>query len=547
MPFSSREERKPELSVRDICDVLFRHQWKFILFFLLVMSAVTLWTFISPEVYQSNAKLLVRLGRESVTLDPTATTGPVVSAGQSRENEIKSELEILRSQELVEDVVDTIGPSAFLKSNSALRDLSGEMVLKMSSKTRPPQASLLRSADGFFIEKGLSDRDKAILRISKNLEIEALKNSNIISISFKAKDQKLAQVTIEKLIAFYLDKHINVHRTAGSYEFFTDQTDHLRSALFQTEDHLRELKNKAGIASLEEQSRAFLKRMGDLQQEVEETEAALIASKAKVGTLQKTLASLPETQVVQETTGHPNAGADLMRDRLYGLQIKEQDLLSRFTEESEPVREIRRQISEAQSLLVQEERTRTQVTKGLNEAYKQTQLALLTERATVSSLQSKLKEMQAQLRSARGELTAINNSETQLGQVQREMAIQEASYRKYHEKLEEARIDHALEIGKISNISVVQPPTYPVKPIWPIKSLILGLGFLFGIMGGVGLAFFFGFIDHSFKRPEDVERRLNLPTLATIPHLGNDKIIPRLPDPVVAARCSPQAQVEGSA
>jgi uncharacterized protein involved in exopolysaccharide biosynthesis len=220
-----------------------------------------------------------------------------------------------------------------------------------------------------------------------------------------------------------------------------------------------------------------------------------------------------------------------MRDRLYSLQIKEQDLLSKFTEESKPVREIRRQISEAKTLLAQEEQTRTQVTKGLNEAYKQTQLALLTEKATVSSLQSKLKELQSQLRGACSELKEINNNETQLGQVQREMAIQDVSYRKYHEKLEEARIDHALETGKISNISVVQPATYPAKPIWPIKSLILSLGFLLGIMGGIGLAFFFEFIDHSFKRPEDIERKLELPTLAAIPHLRNNEINPSTPRP----------------
>jgi len=489
MPFSSTEEKIPEQPLRNVCYVLFRHQRKIILFFLIVMVPVTLWTFITPEIYQSDAKLLIRLGRESVALDPTATTGPVISTAQSRENEIKSELEILKSQELVENVVDAVGVSPFLKWN------------KMG---RHP----------------LSDRDQAILEISKNLSIEALKNSNIISISFKAKDRKIAQIIIEKLITFYLDKHINVHRTQGSHEFFTKQTDQLRNTLFQTEDRFRKLKNEAGIASIEEQRHVLLKRMGDLQQEVEGTEAALASAKAKVETLQGTLRSLPETLVVQETSGHANQGADLMRDRLYVLQIKEQDLLSKFTENSKPVQEIRRQISEAQALLDQEERTRTQVTKGLNEAYKQTQLALLAEKATVSSLQSKLKKLQTQWRSVLGELTAINNNETQLGQVQREVALQEVSYRKYLEKLEEARVDHALEVGKISNISVVQSPTYPMKPIWPVKSLILGLGFLLGIMGGVVIAFCFEFVDHSFKKPEDIEKRLKLPTLAAIPHLS---------------------------
>ena len=74
-------------------------------------------TFLSPKTYQSEAMLLVRLGRENVSLDPTAATGQTVNLSQNRENEIKSEMEILTSQALAEMVVDTIGYEAFLSRN----------------------------------------------------------------------------------------------------------------------------------------------------------------------------------------------------------------------------------------------------------------------------------------------------------------------------------------------------------------------------------------------------------------------------------------------
>ena len=361
----------------------------------------------------------------------------------------------------------------------------------------------------------------------KNTEIEALKNTDIITISFEAKSQKLAQETINKLIGFYLDKHINVHRTRGSYEFFDDQTDQFRNTLSQAEENLRELKNKTGIASLDEQRRVLVKRIGDLEQEVEETESALAASRAKVQALKKNLSGLPETLVTQETSGTGNQGADLMRSRLYELQLKEQDLLSKFSETSKPVQEVRRQIVEAQALLDKEERTRTQVTKGLNEAHKQVQLALFAEEATLSSLEAKAKEQRRQLTSARGELKAINDGEIRLVQAQREMDIQDVIYRKYYEKLEQARIDNALEIGKISNISVVQPATYPVKPVRPKKLLNLALGLFLGIFGGIGLAFFSEYLDHTFKKPEDIEERLKLPMLAAIPNSKVNKLVHR--------------------
>src|SRR4030067_3522912 len=101
MPVTVNGEKIPERSLRDVYYILFRHKLKVILFFIAVIVTVTLGTFLASEIYRSDAKLLVRLGRESVSLDPTATTGPVISVGQQRENEIKSELEILNSKELV--------------------------------------------------------------------------------------------------------------------------------------------------------------------------------------------------------------------------------------------------------------------------------------------------------------------------------------------------------------------------------------------------------------------------------------------------------------
>jgi uncharacterized protein involved in exopolysaccharide biosynthesis len=221
--------------------------------------------------------------------------------------------------------------------------------------------------------------------------------------------------------------------------------------------------------------------------------------------------------VVQETTGNPHHSVDLMRARLYDLELKEQDLLSKYTETSKPVQEVRRQLAEAKALLAKEDPSRTQVTQGLSEAHKQTELALLAERANLSSLRAKAREQRIQFASARNDLKAINDSEVSLLQVQREVGIQEANYKKYFDKLEQARIDHALEMVKISNISVVQPATYPIKPVRPKKLLNIALGLFLGIFGAIGLAFISEYMDHTFKKPEDITQILDLPILATIP------------------------------
>jgi len=56
-----------------------------------------------------------------------------------------------------------------------------------------------------------------------------------------------------------------------------------------------------------------------------------------------------------------------------------------------------------------------------------------------------------------------------------------------------------------------------LRPIRPRKALNLALGLFLGVFGGIGLAFFSEHFDHTFKKPQDIEEKLKLPMLASIP------------------------------
>jgi polysaccharide biosynthesis transport protein len=213
-----------------------------------------------------------------------------------------------------------------------------------------------------------------------------------------------------------------------------------------------------------------------------------------------------------------------MRQKLYGLQMKEQELLSKYTEKNFLVQETRRQIKSAEALLHKEVPTRAEVTKGLNGAYEQTKNALVAEQANYAGLQTRSQALAATLTGIHKEILAFNDNEEKIAQLQREKEIKEANYKEYTKKLEQARIDSALETEKISNISIAQAATSPLKPSGPNGGTNLALGFLAAAFGAVGLSFMAESLDHSLKRPEDVEKRLQLPLLTTIPYLVEDGI-----------------------
>jgi len=481
------EEKKSEKTLRDVYYVVFRHKRRMILFFTVVVATVAVGTFRLPDIYRSEAKLLVRLGRESVTLDPTATTGQIINIAESRQMQINSELEIIKSREIAEKLVDAIGPVMLLG--------------------RPDQD----------MAELLNDREAAVLSVMKSLKVEVLKDSSIIDLSYEAKDPNLAYDVLSKLIDLYLEKHIAVYQTPGSYKFFIQQAEDLRGKIAQAENELQTIKDKTGISSIEDQRKVIFECIGVLQQDVRKAEAALTSSEAKVQALQETLTKTPELVVTGATVGISNYAADLMRNRLYELQLQEQDLLSKFEPTSRQVQEVRRQIAEAQTLLDQENKQRAQLTKGVNTTYQQMQSEFLSEQANLSSLKTEVQVLNKQLAEAQAELKTLNDAEVRITRLEREMAIQEENYRKYSENLEQARIDDALEARKISNISVVQPAILSTRPVGPKRLLHMFLGLGLGIFGATGLAFFSEYLDHSIKTPEEVQERLQLPTLASIP------------------------------
>ena len=65
-----------------------------------------------------------------------------------------------------------------------------------------------------------------------------------ILVSYKNAKPELTTLVLNELVNRYFNKHLEVHRSAGAFDFVTQQTDQVRARLNQTEDALREIKQK---------------------------------------------------------------------------------------------------------------------------------------------------------------------------------------------------------------------------------------------------------------------------------------------------------------
>src|SRR5690349_945960 len=104
----------PGLKLSDIYYVLFRHKWKILLISVLGVGIAAALPFIVSRPYQSDARIFIRYVLEERS--PAQTTGDsrVKSPDEGGASVINSEIAILTSLDLAQQVADSLGPQRIL-------------------------------------------------------------------------------------------------------------------------------------------------------------------------------------------------------------------------------------------------------------------------------------------------------------------------------------------------------------------------------------------------------------------------------------------------
>ena len=254
-------------TARDFCRALFRHKGKMIASFLATIGFVILGLVIFPRTYVSDARVFVRMGKESVALDPTATVGQTVAMNESRESEINSELEILRSQVLLEDVVAQLGADYILGKGGETDEAT--WIDALATPFTAVSSWLKKS-------RGISDEEFAVMLLKKKIVASLPRKSNVISIQCKARRPEQAQKILATFLDSYLTRHAKANSTPGSYDFFVDQSTLLREQLENATAELRQAKNATSLVTVEGQRQK-------LQTQIDSIEAARLVSQRLAG------------------------------------------------------------------------------------------------------------------------------------------------------------------------------------------------------------------------------------------------------------------------
>lgn len=473
-----------DLRESSLLSEIWNNKWKmvglWIATVLLVAGVLIFW----PRTYKSEARIFLQVGRESVGLDPTATTGQTIAVQQSdRSDEIITAIDILRSRGIVEKAVRRLTPDV----------ITGKTSMGGESSEPNPISEIVSGLIGGAVEivrslDPVTEDERAIIKVQKNLEIAAERNSEIISIHYHAKSPQLAQLIVDTVVEIYQEEHARVHRTLGSKKFFEEQRGLLKVKVADKITELQQMKNEFGFATVEGKRTLLERQLGDVVSDKYQTEKLLEESRSKILDIKRqidvTSQRLPSVELTKDSEA-----ANLQSQQLFAVQLREIELSTRFSDNHPALKIAREQAKEA-ALKHQANNTASkEVSNDINPIYQQLVSDKTREQTLASGYEARLAMLIDQEKKILESVRELNHQEIKIKEIEREYQLAEQDYMTYSKNLEQIRVDNALESDRISSVNVVQQASLQHKPASPSKLLVIAFGGLLGLTGTAWLIF----------------------------------------------------------
>lgn len=485
------EGRSPS-TVHDFLAIGFRRRRLIVATFLGILITGALIALLLPARYESEMKILVRRERADSVVSPTRD-----AAFQLRtfvtEEELESEAELLKSRDLLRKVV--------VACNLHQSGSSFWSTLWSGDESSTEEQRIAQSA----------------LALEKDLTVEPIRRTNMIRVSYEAREPRLAAHVLNTLATLYLDKHLALRRVPGAFEFFNEQAQEYRKTLEEAETRLAEFSRKEGVVSPALERELKVRQLAEYESTSREARAAMAETRQRIRTLEEQLASLPSRQTTQVRMTDNAQLMQNLKSTLLQLELRRTELLAKYDATYRPVQEVETQIAQTrEAIATAKEAPLRDETSDRDPAYEALRAELTRSRTELATLEARAAAMGGLVQAYRAETRRLDRKEITQQDLLRTARAQEENYLLYLRKQEEARISDALDRQRISNAVVAEAATIPLRPRSG-RLLVIVLSGLFASVASVLLALVVDHWDPSFRTPQEVQSIFGSPVVAAIP------------------------------
>ena len=438
-------------------------------FFIFMVTVPMMLAYILPPKYEAKATLLLTPGREKKPFLPDEKDARA-SLMQVSMEDVGSEVELLLSYPVLSVVVD---------KNHLDRDVA------------PPKEEYakyiaymtLKGINDSLIKIGLKNyvpkREDAIGRLSKKLNVEFIKRTNIISVKWRGSSPELAMNVVNAAVDAYLDHHIKVYGNYQAYNTVKMQMDDSFKRLTDMENRLSAYNSRKSISDIDNEHKVILIKLSEAESKTKILESLAMKDKEMA------------TAELGNISGDP-AFLDLS-GKLTDAELRRIELLSKFGADDRKVMSVNKEIEEI---------------KGFIKQRLKHNLVTWTELA----------------KSYREQLNGIDRSKIDIDRMRRDLENLTQEYQlnkgKYNELLIAKNMDSAL----ISSVKVVEYASISSAPVFPKRMIILIISLFFGTFGGLVYAFAFDKFSGRIMSVQDIESLSRMPVLSSVKQYSRNEL-----------------------
>jgi polysaccharide chain length determinant protein (PEP-CTERM system associated) len=384
----------------------------------------------------------------------------------------------------------------------------------------------------------LSPDDK-VERMRKDIEIELVRDRDqaitAFRINYTAPSPVIAQQVTSKLTNLFIDENLKVRQqlSQDTTQFIGSQLEAARQSLAAQESKIRDFQS-LHEGELPTQQTTNLQILGGLQSQYQNEQQALNTAKQQRIYFQTMLDQYRALQSGTTSADGAPSGLAAIDQQLEKMHAQLTELSSHYTDSYPDVQQLKSQI-------LKTERTRNNLLAELKSNARKQDSSAASHEAVDPIQNPTLIQLQGQLHSTQVEITnreqAIGNLSGKIGEYQRRLNQEPASeqqladltrgyeqskanYDDLLKKENESRMATNMEqLQQGERFSIIDPPSLPVKPAFPKRIKMCGMGLFVGIFLGGLVVGLLEFLDDRLHSDKQIKKMLHTAVISEVPEI----------------------------
>jgi uncharacterized protein involved in exopolysaccharide biosynthesis len=482
-----------EATLRDLVSPLFRHRRLAIVCFLAVFLCSLAAAVSLSRKYESRMEILVNRERLDPVVSTESTTQVPQLAPLVTEEEINSEVELLQSRDVLEKVVLACG-------------------LGKAGPEWWPKRLLPGHGEG-------SEVSLAVEALAKQLKVKIVPRTNLINVSYRSGVPRVAFEVLNTLASLYLEKHVLVHRPAGSYEFFTQEAEKYRAALQESEASLARFDTQEGLVAPDEERTNMGLKLADSVAALHQAQQLVASDEHRIVDVRSQMRTTPARSATQQVSNSADLLLQQLQGSLLAAQVSRSQLVMKYDPSYPLVQQADQQIMQTQAAIEEAEKTRfTNLTTDRDPTYELLRQDLARTQADLAAQKATAIALDRTIATLRRKMVELDQKGLKLADLVRESKANEGNYLLYLSKREQERTSDALDKKRIANVALAIPPAIPSLPVHSPVSIAI-LGFFTAVAVGMTASYLAEYMNPSFRTPTEVVEFLKIPLVVAIPKL----------------------------